>query len=82
MGRASDALKRATDYNKSGYREKARADVDAAINHATAADLGEFRAMITNDIAIAAKDVIAGIYAAKDYREHRESAAQRSGPIR
>jgi hypothetical protein len=52
-----------------------------ALNHAPAADLGEFRAMITNDIAIAAKDVIAGIYAAKDYREHRESAAQKSGSI-
>jgi hypothetical protein len=129
LGRASDALKRATDYNKAGYRVKALADVEAAINHLNAsinskgradsvtasntatmkpdfnlaqsergynpsmdsaldnlsqafgalnrvpaADLGEFRTLITNDIAAAARDIIAGIYAAKDYRESRESA--------
>jgi len=37
--------------------------------------------MLKKFVIVGCKDIIGGIYAAKDYREHRE-AAQRSGPVR
>jgi len=35
--------------------------------------------MLKKFVIVGCKDIFGGIYAAKDYREHRE-AAQRSGP--